>query len=568
MPKQSLKPAPGAKFRLTEPTLVIRMEPWHRGFQENLRDFFRSADAEETTSAPGTFWPDVFVASYLPWRRFMESVVAHTAAVAMLWGVTQLWQERPQVIAAPVFHKDDVVYYQPDDYLPPLDTGGAKQKIQQAADPAFAPQPIISVPPEADNRKQTIVSPPNVKLEHDVPVPNMVAWDHAAPTVPMAATHSVSKLPDVQPAVVAPAPEIKPQLRAVPQSLDAAVAPAPDMQATNSRSAFQTPEASVIAPPPSIENANTRKLGDINIGHANVVAPAPSLPLAEQRASLRIAQTEKNGGAAVVPPPPSVGQAGSAGGGRVIALNVQPIAVREPDAPAGNRRGTFAATPEGRPGASGTPGGSGSSTSSGAGDAKKANGLPSGLFVGDSKSANVAPVSGSGQGDHAAQVNPSLIAKATPPPISTQRNSGSNISAPTSEIERRVFGDNRVYAMTLNTPNLNSAGGSWVMHFADFDQSKPGELAAPVAIREVDPGYPIELMKRNVQGTVMLSAVIFPDGTVGGVHVLRGIDDTLDQYASTALSKWKFQPATKNGSPVAVQTVVVIPFHPMRAKGF
>jgi TonB family protein len=135
-------------------------------------------------------------------------------------------------------------------------------------------------------------------------------------------------------------------------------------------------------------------------------------------------------------------------------------------------------------------------------------------------------------------------------------------------VERKVFGDSKIYALTLNTPNLNSAGGSWVMHFADFEPSKPGELAAPVAIQEVDPGYPIELMRKNVQGTVMLSAVIFPDGTVGGVHVLRGLDDTLDQYACNALAKWKFQPATKNGNPVAVQTVVVIPFRPMRTKGF
>jgi len=130
--------------------------------------------------------------------------------------------------------------------------------------------------------------------------------------------------------------------------------------------------------------------------------------------------------------------------------------------------------------------------------------------------------------------------------------------------------DNRkFYAMTLNVPNLNSAGGSWVIHFVELkDAEKPGDLVAPVAMQEVDPGYPLELMKQNVQGTVMLSAVIRSDGSVGEVCILRGVDDRLDAYASAALSRWRFRPATRNGDPVALQTVVMIPFRPMRKSGF
>jgi TonB family protein len=127
----------------------------------------------------------------------------------------------------------------------------------------------------------------------------------------------------------------------------------------------------------------------------------------------------------------------------------------------------------------------------------------------------------------------------------------------------------KFYAMTLNVPNLNSAGGSWVIHFVELkDAEKPGDLVAPVAMQEVDPGYPLELMKQNVQGTVMLSAVIRSDGSVGEVCILRGVDDRLDAYASAALSRWQFRPATRNGDPVALQTVVMIPFRPMRKSGF
>jgi len=121
--------------------------------------------------------------------------------------------------------------------------------------------------------------------------------------------------------------------------------------------------------------------------------------------------------------------------------------------------------------------------------------------------------------------------------------------------------------MTLNMPNLNSAGGSWVIRFAELKGNEgKGELTAPVATQKVDPGYPLELMRRNVQGTVILYAVIRNDGSVSDVRVLRGVDDRLDQYARAALAGWRFRPATKNGNAVDLEAVVTIPFKPVRGK--
>jgi len=187
------------------------------------------------------------------------------------------------------------------------------------------------------------------------------------------------------------------------------------------------------------------------------------------------------------------------------------------------------------------------------------------------KPGNSSAVAGSNQGvTKAVSSDSPLIASATPPRVTAVPPHPSELPAnATSELERKVFGDRKSYAMMLNVPNLNSAGGSWVMHFAELKQAeKPGELVAPVATQEVDPGYPIELMRQNVQGIVMLSAVIRSDGSVGEVRILRGVDDRLDVYASAALSRWRFRPATRNGDPVAIQTVVMIPFRPMRKPGF
>jgi TonB family protein len=143
-------------------------------------------------------------------------------------------------------------------------------------------------------------------------------------------------------------------------------------------------------------------------------------------------------------------------------------------------------------------------------------------------------------------------------------------AAKLSEPERAVFGIRRFYDLTVNMPNLNSAGGSWVIRFAELNAAEsnhdPAAPAAsitqPVATRKVDPGYPTQLIRENVTGTVIVYAVIHADGSVSNVKVLRGVDDRLDRYACDAVAQWKFQPATKNGVPVDVEATFQIPFRP------
>jgi len=571
------------------PTLLITLTPWHRVFLRNLRDLFwpQRKAALVLVSRPAPYWDDVFVASRLPWNRFLQSGLGHIAVIAALWGWSQLWTQRPQIVQRSVFHSSDVVYYDASEYLAPLDTGGTRAQVPKAGEPAYAPQPIISVPPEADNRTQTIVAPPKLKLDHDVPLPNIVAMGQPKPTIPMAAmanSPSDLKLPMLPTSVVAPAPDVRNELKRTPTLSESVVAPAPEVNAAMSRRDAHAPQAAIVEPPPEAGNATSRRLTDINIGPAPVVAPAPQLPVSEQRALASMAPMGSSGGA-VVPPPPAMPGSGISNGGRLIALNLHPAAPSGPvDGFTGNRRGTFAATPEGKPGAAGTPnvsaeshhpgeGGIGGGHSSGdaAGSGSSTNGVPPGLFVGrGSKPETNSAIAGGAHG--VSKTTPfdssRLLASATPPRVTASRTAEVPANA-VNEVERKVFQDRKFYAMTLNVPNLNSAGGSWVMHFAELKEAeKQGELVAPVATHEVDPGYPIELMRQNVQGTVMLSAVIRSDGSVGEVRILRGVDDRLDQYASAALARWRFRPATRNGDPVTLQAVVMIPFRPMRRSGF
>lgn len=180
------------------------------------------------------------------------------------------------------------------------------------------------------------------------------------------------------------------------------------------------------------------------------------------------------------------------------------------------------------------------------------------------------PVAGNSADQKAGSVNPNLLADARPPRVSSAQPAES--AAKLSEPERAIFAGRKFYSLTLNMPNLNSAGGSWVIRFAELrgdsvtrDASAPAtDLSQPIATKKVDPAYPTQLMRENVSGTVILYAVIHSDGHVSDVRVLRGVDERLDRFASQAVEQWKFQPATKNGAPIAIEATFQIPFRPAR----
>jgi len=572
------------------PRLLVELPSRRRVFLDNLRDLISPQPLPplELRSAPAAFWPDVFVKRSLPWDGLVQSGACHLIAFGLLLGLTHLLALQPRVVKQPVFNRSEVVYYQPSEYLPPLDTRSKSSPRQEKSDPEFSRQPVISVPAEADNRSQTIVTPPKVKLKHDVALPNMVAWSNAKqkpqleiPAAPLTPASEIIRMgPKLENSVLTPPPDAS-RLSERRNSLEiqnSVVAPPPELRTPNNVAGFRGLQPNLIAPPPLVESADNRPLGDINIAPSAVIAPAPQLPRAAQRTSPggRL-NGPSNGAPQVVPPPPSLSASGASGAsygspGRLIALNLHPAVGAPPDPPAGNRRGTFAATAEGHPGASGSPGSAAKGNGSGTGH-KGTSDLPAGLYVGNTTEKTSSTVGEPGPTQPANTVNPNLLASVRPPRVSSssrpmQPASTSNLS----EAERAVFGNRRFYSVTLNMPNLNSAGGSWVIRFAELNHESGGhdastpapDLTQPVATRKVDPAYPMQLMRENVSGTVILYAVIHADGSIGNVRILRGVDDRIDRFATDAIAQWKFDPATKNGAPVDVEATFQIPFRPAR----
>ena len=194
--------------RHSAPVFLTELEPRGRAFRSSVAALFRRTETPRALGN-GEFWPDVFVNRTLPWTSFVQSVVLHGGAIALVYMVSLAWIRQHALTPRAVFDPTSVTYYSQEEYLRPLDTGQGQVEPQKGQ-PEFSRQAILSVPPEPDNRTQTIVVPPDIKLAQDVPLPNVVSWPQTLQSVPISATSPAAALPAFPTSVVAPPPEVNP----------------------------------------------------------------------------------------------------------------------------------------------------------------------------------------------------------------------------------------------------------------------------------------------------------------------------------------------------------------------
>ncbi len=87
-----------------------------------------------------------------------------------------------------------------------------------------------------------------------------------------------------------------------------------------------------------------------------------------------------------------------------------------------------------------------------------------------------------------------------------------------------------------------------------------GGVSAPRPIYAPDPEYSEEARKAKYQGTVVLWLVVGPDGRPRDIRIARSVGLGLDEKAMEAVRTWRFEPARKDGQPVAVQINVEVSF--------
>jgi protein TonB len=69
-------------------------------------------------------------------------------------------------------------------------------------------------------------------------------------------------------------------------------------------------------------------------------------------------------------------------------------------------------------------------------------------------------------------------------------------------------------------------------------------------------------MSARIQGVVLVSCIVQPDGSVADARVVRSLDRAfgLDEEAIKAARLWKFLPGTRLGRPVPVLVSIEVAF--------
>src|SRR6266446_6226088 len=330
-----------------------------------------------------------------------------------------------------------------------------------------------------------------------------------------------------------------------------------------------------------------QKLADI--APAMLPHAAPARPKLELNAggAPRVAP-HAQAGDAVPAPEVSSAQSGVANGNAAtfIALSASPappapvvppqgnLAARVSISPEGKQPGVPGGSPNGTPGAKGgTDSGPGGGGGTGTGIAGGKNGVNVSISGGNPPANNgISGLGGStsprisGTAPRALMTRPDPHTKIDDAP---ERTGPPNFAVlPPGAKPEQIFISKKIYKMLVNMPNLNSATGSWILNFTELRVDSAGarldspDISGPVPLRKVDPKYPPTLINERVEGEVVLYAVIRRDGSVDSIQLVRGIDEQLDANAMEALSQWKFRPAARQGSPVELEAIVHIPFHP------
>ncbi len=89
----------------------------------------------------------------------------------------------------------------------------------------------------------------------------------------------------------------------------------------------------------------------------------------------------------------------------------------------------------------------------------------------------------------------------------------------------------------------------------------PSDVMERLLVRKVDPVYPEAARRANIQGIVVLDAIIAADGTVVHLQPISG-PEGLTTAAMDAVRWWRFRPYRAQGEPVPVETSLAIEFRP------
>ncbi|HTQ62880.1 MAG TPA: TonB family protein [Candidatus Solibacter sp.] len=529
---------PAAKPIFAEPKLAISWGDFHQGFFSSVRTLF-AGPFRVGKFLGGDYFRDCWVERRIPMRAVFAAALWHV--VFFLSPFTLFDTVLPHNSA---FDNAQLTWSGPIQDFPALEIPVARPKPLPRTE---APKPLAPKGADAFHPRQRIITDP-VHPNH----PRQTLLNPVAPQL---------------------APKVLPQLPNIVE-MQAATPARPRMEISAAALAKLHPVehrrvAAAVAAPLTDVPAIEQKPADISLAPSTNGPARPKLDL-NAGAAPRVAERTQSGDT-VAAPQLNAPQSPSGSPSTLVALSSDPAPPRpEVQPPAGNLAASMSMSPEGKK--SGVSGGS-PSDSANAGGGKS----PVGISISGGNPKPNAEVSGLGASHLNLRVPSSRPldmpldgeSKAADAPV---RTSPPNFAAlPPDAKPEQIFADKRIYTLNVQMANLNSASGSWILRFAELGSSSGSSGAIPQAsassdltglapIRKVDPKYPPELIEQNVEGEVILYAVIRADGSVGSIQIVHSVDPQLDANAKAAFSQWKFRSATKAGVPVALEAIVHVPF--------
>jgi TonB family protein len=85
-------------------------------------------------------------------------------------------------------------------------------------------------------------------------------------------------------------------------------------------------------------------------------------------------------------------------------------------------------------------------------------------------------------------------------------------------------------------------------------------VTPPVRMRTIEPDYPPSARAAQLEGDVLLQAVVGPDGKVREVTVLRSVHPLIDAAARRAVQQYEYTPGQRNGAPEAATIRLTVSF--------
>jgi len=109
-------------------------------------------------------------------------------------------------------------------------------------------------------------------------------------------------------------------------------------------------------------------------------------------------------------------------------------------------------------------------------------------------------------------------------------------------------------APTAATSSLNASSG--------VDALGDGDTTVALLVAHPSPKPDLSQLPAGTSGDVIVDVVIDKDGRIAKYTMMRGLGHGIDQTVLATIQQWTFQPATRNGQPVASEQELL--FHYVR----